>query len=89
MRYLFAFVALVLCSCRGPDHGRSIIDRPGTFQCFNGQMLVTVLVKRGFNFAPALRSPVSYVSLPSGSRSRAVFSAFFRPTSAPFDSSST
>jgi hypothetical protein len=34
---------LVLCSCQQrPDYATTVIDRPGTFDCFQHRMLVTV-----------------------------------------------
>jgi hypothetical protein len=43
---LSAFLALAicfaLCSCRRPDYAGTLIDHPGTFECFHRQMVVTV-----------------------------------------------
>jgi hypothetical protein len=46
MRLLSAVLTLAIfsgvCSCSRPDDARTILDHPGTFHCFDRQMVVTV-----------------------------------------------
>ena len=39
---LFSCACIVLSACRARDFGGLLLDKPGEFTCFDGQLLVTV-----------------------------------------------